>query len=48
MDIIAQTVPLDSVLWNPALYQLWCSIMLFLVAAAFFVAVALDSRRNRR
>lgn len=47
MDIIAQTVPLDSVLWNPALYQLWCSIMLFLVAAAFFVAVARDSRRRR-
>ena len=36
-----------GILWNPALYQLWCSVMLFLFAAAFFVAVALDSRRNR-
>jgi len=47
MFIIAQTVPTDSPLWFTGLYQLWCSVMLFLFAAAFFVAVARDSRRRR-
>lgn len=36
-----------SVLWNQALYQLWCSIMLCLFAAAFFVAVVRDARNRK-